>query len=205
MPEVFYVLREPVEREIKIRRSRFIASLLPADSLASVKAAIAQVAAAHPTANHNCWAYVVGDRGDTVHSSDAGEPSGTAGKPMLNALQRHSLTNVAAVVTRYFGGVKLGVRGLIEAYGQSVDEAVALAKLERLVKRRGWTLTTTYDQSETLQHRLKGMGAEFGAVRYTDRVSMDIVCEESLAPGIEAYLAELVARGLAEVEEGLRQ
>jgi len=190
------IITEAVEHELKIRRSRFIARLMPATSPEDAKAAITGVAAQHPMANHNCWAYVIGDRGEVFHSSDAGEPSGTAGKPMLNVLQRHALTNVAAVVTRYFGGVKLGVRGLIEAYGQSVEEALALARLEPLVRLRGWVVTLPYDQVETLRHRLTGMGAEFGAAAYTDRVCQHVRCEETLAPDIEVYLTELAARGI---------
>jgi len=82
------------------------------DSLEKAKQFISRISKENKTANHNCWAYILGEKGELFHCSDAGEPSGTAGKPMLNALQSHCMTNIAAVVTRHFGGVKLGVRGL---------------------------------------------------------------------------------------------
>ena len=103
------------EASLKIRRSTFIGYVVSVSSIESAKKAISERASTHNRATHNCWAYILGYEGETVHSSDAGEPSGSAGRPILNALKSSALTNVAAVVTRYYGGVKLGIRGLIEA------------------------------------------------------------------------------------------
>ncbi|MDZ4182239.1 MAG: YigZ family protein, partial [Candidatus Cloacimonadaceae bacterium] len=100
----------------KIQRSEFIAWLYPAQNVDQARELIAAHNKAHADATHNCYAYVIGFDRETQYYSDAGEPSGTAGKPMLNALLSASMTNVLAIVTRHFGGIKLGVRGLIEAY-----------------------------------------------------------------------------------------
>lgn len=118
-------LEDPVRMaELKIKRSIFIGRLCFADSAEAAKAFITRISRENKTVSHNCWAYVVREKADVYHSSDAGEPSGTAGKPMLNALFAHDMTQVAVVVTRYYGGVKLGVRGLIQAYFDTVTAAI---------------------------------------------------------------------------------
>ena len=110
-----------VEEEIK--RSRFITTVGPAPTLEAARAFIAQVSAEFADASHNCWAYVVGPPGSTsqVGMSDAGEPHGTAGRPMLNVLLHSGVGDIVAVVTRYFGGTLLGTGGLVKAYSGGVQ------------------------------------------------------------------------------------
>ncbi len=117
--------RHRVEEEI--RRSRFITTVAPAASPAEAAAVIDRVSAEFSDATHNCWAYLVGPPGSTdrIGMSDAGEPHGTAGRPMLNALLHSDVGDVVAVVTRYFGGTKLGTGGLVRAYGGCVQHALA--------------------------------------------------------------------------------
>ncbi len=118
---------DPVRQGNKIKRSVFVCRLSYADTIDAAKNFISKVSKEYKTATHNCWAYVVGDSAQISHCSDAGEPPGTAGKPMLNTLLSHNMTCTAAVVTRYYGGVKLGVRGLIEAYALAVDQTIGQA------------------------------------------------------------------------------
>ena len=126
----------PATAEEKIRRSLFIGSLEPCRSEAEVRDFLGRVQAAHRDATHNCWAYVLGPDPLTEYSSDAGEPSGTAGRPILSAIRRSGMVNVMVIVTRYFGGVKLGVRGLIEAYGGVAAKTLAAARpVERMLTR----------------------------------------------------------------------
>ncbi|MCD4650441.1 MAG: YigZ family protein [Candidatus Cloacimonetes bacterium] len=158
MSELLFYIESSVERELKIKRSRFICRLVPALTIQEAKQVITETAKQHKQANHNCWAYIIGKQGETFHSSDAGEPAGTAGKPMLNVIQRYKLTNIAAVVTRYFGGVKLGVRGLIDAYGESVDVAVQKAKLIPLIARGYFVLETDYANHAPLTYKLEQLG-----------------------------------------------
>jgi uncharacterized YigZ family protein len=113
--------------EEEIRRSRFITTVAPAARTDEAVAVIDRVSAEFGDATHNCWAYVVGPPGSTdrIGMSDAGEPHGTAGRPMLNALLHGGVGDVVAVVTRYFGGTKLGTGGLVRAYGGCVQHALA--------------------------------------------------------------------------------
>jgi len=119
----------PVERELVIRKSRFIAHVAPVSSPEEADGVIAAVKRRHWDARHNCSAQVTGLSGDRARSSDDGEPSGTAGMPMLEVLRRRELTDVVAVVTRYFGGVKLGAGGLVRAYSSAVSETLDPASL----------------------------------------------------------------------------
>ncbi|PZO58242.1 putative YigZ family protein [Curtobacterium sp. JUb34] len=124
-------IAEPVEHEIVITKSRFVTTVAPVSDVADAERVIAEVKRRYWDARHNCTAMVTGTLGDQARSSDDGEPSGTAGVPMLEVLRRRDLTDVVAVVTRYFGGVKLGAGGLVRAYSSSVSEALDTAALVR--------------------------------------------------------------------------
>ena len=191
----FYSVGEDRRIEIKIRRSVFIAHLHYAETMQSAKEYISQIAAEHKTANHNCWAYVLGEQGEIFHSSDAGEPGGTAGQPMLNVLKKHDMTNIVAVVTRYFGGIKLGVRGLIEAYSQSVEEAVQSAPLKKLMKFVSYKISTGYDFAEILKHRIISMNASIAETKYAVEVTLTVHTEEHLAAELEKFLREMEKAG----------
>lgn len=124
------VLAEPAEAEIEIQGSRFIAALVVAETEAEAQAFVSAKKAEYPDATHNCWAYLVGAPGSTarVGFSDDGEPHNTAGRPMLNVLLHCGIGDIACVVTRYFGGTKLGRGGLVRAYGGAVQEALQGAR-----------------------------------------------------------------------------
>lgn len=119
----------PVAHELVIKKSRFIAHVVPAGSPDEADAVISGIRKQAWDARHNCTAMITGLLGDQARSSDDGEPSGTAGVPMLEVLRRRELTDVVAVVTRYFGGIKLGAGGLVRAYSSAVSEALDLAAL----------------------------------------------------------------------------
>ncbi|HAJ37562.1 MAG TPA: YigZ family protein [Chloroflexi bacterium] len=128
MVESRYLIPAAVHRvEEEIKRSRFITTLAPAPTLKAARALIADVCAEFPDASHHCWAYVVGPPGSTgqIGMSDDGEPHGSAGRPMLNVLLHAGIGDIAAVVTRYFGGTLLGVGGLVRAYSGGVQLALA--------------------------------------------------------------------------------
>jgi len=193
--EYFFSVNERRSADIKIKRSTFIAHLQYVDTMQDAKKLISDISLERKTANHNCWAYIVGQKGQTYHSSDAGEPSGTAGQPMLNMLKKHNMTNIVAVVTRYFGGVKLGIRGLIEAYGQAVEIAIESEPLKILVTYQNYSITTSYDFAETLKHRIKKMKAEIDNIEYTEYVSMNIRIEDFEKKELDIFLTELAKAG----------
>lgn len=122
---------KPVTYEEKIKRSVFIANLEACHNEDEAKSFLNRIISEHHNATHNCRAYIIGE---IEYSSDDGEPSGTAGRPILNAIKRSGLINVMVIVTRYYGGVKLGVRGLIDAYGGVADKALNMAgSVERVI------------------------------------------------------------------------
>lgn len=191
----YYTFEKKVEYEEKIRRSTFLVTLKKVQDINSAKEFISSISDLNKTASHNCWAYIVGDKGETVHSSDAGEPSGTAGKPILNTLQKYDLSNVAAVVTRYYGGVKLGVRGLIDAYGSTVEKAIQKAALNKIVNYKKYKLQTSYDFLDILNYNLKKLNSEVISIDYTDVVSVIVQVEEIGFEHLEKYLMEMSNSG----------
>nr|NLD40786.1 YigZ family protein [Actinomycetales bacterium] len=154
--------------ELEIRRSRFICTLSRVDSEEEARAAIAAVRAEFPDARHHCSAYIVEVPGaqTTERSSDDGEPSGTAGRPMLDVLRGSGLTNAAAVVTRYFGGVKLGTGGLVRAYSDSVAEALEGVPRVRVVTRALLTLALSHTEAGRVRAELEARGEDVVAVEY---------------------------------------
>ncbi|MCK4654520.1 MAG: YigZ family protein [Candidatus Cloacimonetes bacterium] len=191
----YYSIKEDVIIETKIKRSKFIVHLHYAESVKDAKEYISKISTEHKTATHNCWAYIVGDRGETFHSSNAGEPPGTAGKPILNTLKNHNMTNIVAIVTRYFGGVKLGIRGLIDAYSECIENAVKKVFLKKLVKTSEFNVITTYDFGEILKHKLKNMGATISDIEYSDKVKLKIIIEDHKKAKLVLFLKEMANLG----------
>jgi uncharacterized YigZ family protein len=146
----------PARVEEEIKRSRFITSLAPAATVAAARAVIAQVSAEFSDANHNCWAYVVGPPGSTsqIGMSDAGEPHGTAGRPMLHVLLHSGIGDIVAVVTRYFGGVLLGTGGLVKAYSGGVQLALASLPVVERIPRVDVTVVLDYSAITLFQRLL---------------------------------------------------
>ncbi|WP_415896490.1 YigZ family protein [Neptuniibacter sp. QD57_21] len=131
----FYPKQPYLSHEIEIKHSRFITHVAHTPDLESSRNFIAEIQQQHPKANHNCWAYIAGTRSylQCWNSSDDGEPKGTAGKPMLNVLEHSDLCEITVVVTRYFGGIKLGAGGLVRAYSQAVQEALKVLPIEERI------------------------------------------------------------------------
>lgn len=180
---------------IRIKRSIFICTLAPVTTLDGAKTFISRISRENRTATHNCWAYVLGEGGAICHSSDAGEPPGTAGKPMLNTLKQYGLTDTAAVVTRHFGGVRLGVRGLIDAYAESVRQTLEMAPLKKRVQTLCLIVETGYGFNDALVNTLKAWEADILDTAYTDVVVHRIEIEEKAWAGLEDLLSEYASRG----------
>ena len=140
--------------EQEIKKSRFIASLAGVETEEAARAFIDQVRSQHPKANHNVFAFTIGDQQNIQRMSDDGEPSGTAAVPMLEILKKRQIINVCAVVTRYFGGIKLGAGGLIRAYAGTLNQAVDQVGLVALKPQQELILTVNYSQFDSLSHFL---------------------------------------------------
>ncbi len=129
MSQGYFTVAEKVENTIVIERSKFICNIKNVQDEAEAKSFVEEIKKKHSLANHNCYAYIADDKGLIQKFSDDGEPQGTAGLPMLEVLKNKRMYKTVAVVTRYFGGIKLGTGGLTRAYGGSVSDCLALAKI----------------------------------------------------------------------------
>lgn len=181
---------------LKIKRSLFICHLSHAGSIDAAKEFISKISRENKTATHNCWAYIVGDAGQVCHSSDAGEPSGTAGRPMRNVLASHSMTHVAAVVTRHYGGVKLGVRGLIQAYSDAVAAALDGAKKVRLVKGSQVRIQIPYECNDVFLNQISRVDAKIIDTGYGEQVIHEILIKTDHAQDFEKLLSQYKNQGL---------
>ena len=147
-----------------INKSRFIAHIKPVESEEDAKAFINQVSTKHREAAHNCSAYTIGDQMNIQKANDNGEPSGTAGVPMLDILKKLEIHNACVVVTRYFGGIKLGGGGLIRAYSGGVELKPAIPT----------TVTINYDLTGKFEYELESTSYLLRDQSYTDKVSYQI-------------------------------
>ncbi|MGO2139845.1 MAG: YigZ family protein [Leucobacter sp.] len=190
-----------VETETEISRSRFLTRLERVSSEEDARAVIAAVRAEHPRARHHCSAFVLGPDGRVQRSNDDGEPSGTAGAPMLDALVSAGLSDVVAVVTRYFGGVLLGAGGLTRAYRASVAGAVLEAKRVRRGLRLEVTVRSTYEVASQIEAEARRRGYTVGEADYSDTVLQRFAVAEDEVGGLTALAAELSA-GAAAVAAG---
>ena len=182
----------PATYEEKIKRSVFIADVFSCHDEEEARAILATVTAKYRDATHNCRAYVLAD--GTEYSSDDGEPSGTAGKPILGAIKRSGLVNVMVVVTRYYGGVKLGVRGLIDAYGDTAMKALEICgKVERVITS-SFRITLSYNAVGNVTRLLEGMGAVNLRWDYAENVSVTADIPETECERLSGELEEMRAR-----------
>ncbi len=145
-------ITEVKENEIIIKNSRFITIILPINSNSNIQEIINKIKVSYPTANHYCYAYLTEDY---QKSSDDGEPSGTAGLPMLNILIKENLINILAITIRYFGGIKLGTGGLVRAYSKSVKEVIKKTNLINVIKGYKIKINIMYSDQKNLNYLLK--------------------------------------------------
>jgi uncharacterized YigZ family protein len=179
--------------ELEIKRSRFITTIVPVLNKSEGLLAIEDVRQKFPDANHHCWAMVASAPDDIYHQdqSDDGEPKGTAGKPMLNVLSHSELGNVVVVVTRYFGGIKLGAGGLVRAYTAAVTTALTQLTTEIQFVRDKRQLHLPYSQLDTLEHWLKSTNIAISEREFTDNILLHLAVPKSELSNLEAKVAEL--------------
>ncbi|MGN0425917.1 MAG: YigZ family protein [Acetatifactor sp.] len=170
----YRVVLEGGEGIYEEKKSRFIATVRSCETEAEAVEFIETMKKKYWDARHNCSAFVIGSRGELTRCSDDGEPSGTAGRPMLEVLLGSGIKNVCVVVTRYFGGVLLGTGGLVRAYTQAVQEGLSACRIGRMRKGRRVTLTTDYNWIGKILYLLGNEGIEPEASDYTDKVSLTL-------------------------------
>lgn len=183
-----------VEHEFVIKKSRFLTLVAPVSSVDEAEELIAVVRKKAWDATHNCTAMVTGLLGDQARSSDDGEPSGTAGVPMLEVLRRRELTDVVAIVTRYYGGVKLGAGGLVRAYSTAVSETLDRASLVRREALTQVTFEVDHAEAGRFDNFVRSWSAEHGAMlgeaRYDAKATLELWVPGDELDRLEADLAE---------------
>ncbi|MEW1613807.1 MULTISPECIES: YigZ family protein [unclassified Streptomyces] len=201
MQEQYRTVARAGVHESEINRSRFLCSLAPAATEQEAQDFVARVRKEHPTASHNCFAYVIGADASVQKGSDDGEPGGTAGVPMLQMLTRREVRYAVAVVTRYYGGVKLGAGGLIRAYGGVVGEALdALGTITRQRFRLA-TVRVDHQRAGKLENDLRATGRDVREVRYAEAVTIEIGLPDAEVAAFTGWLADATA-GAATLELG---
>lgn len=207
-PEPFETVAERASAEFEIRGSTFIGYVAPVETVEGAEDFVEEIRDRHPDATHNVPAYRVpagdpraGRSGSTMlreYASDDGEPTGSAGKPALNVLVQQELQNVAAVVTRYYGGTNLGVGGLARAYSRGVKEAVDAAGVVESIPRERFGVDVEYDDSGTVRGILESSAAEFEA-SYESSVSFDVRVPINEAAALRERLRDATS-GRAEID-----
>lgn len=184
-------LLEEAKGEYEEKKSRFIACIKPVASEEEAVSFIEGKKKEFWDARHNCSAYVVGEEMPKAHCSDDGEPSGTAGRPMLEVLTKEGLTNVAAVVTRYFGGVLLGTGGLVRAYQKSLKDAINNSEL--VEKKDGiiYLIKTDYNGMGKLQYYFSSKEIPVLDITYDDMVTMKVLCPVGLYDEMSKKVTEI--------------
>lgn len=189
------------EGEIVEKKSRFITTVLPVTTEEEALAFIEAMNKKYWNATHNCYAYVIGERSEIQRCSDDGEPSGTAGKPMLDVLMGEKLHNVVVVVTRYFGGTLLGTGGLVRAYSSAVKAGLASSVIITKMSGIKLEITTEYTGLGKIQYILGENGITTLDTVYTDKVNMTVLVPTWELEGLKAKLME-GTNGKVLMEEG---
>lgn len=189
MKETYYTISQDGQNQIEIKKSKFICHLFRIDNEEQAREYINQIKKEHYKANHNCSAYLLGENFEIQRGSDDGEPSGTAGVPILEVLKKNELQNTLAIVTRYFGGIKLGAGGLIRAYSTSVSEAldkigIVEGKLQQIL-----AITISYPQLGKLQNYLENEQITIQEINYLENITVKVAID---IKEIEIFIASII-------------
>ena len=191
MKESYFTIYQNGEHKIEIKKSKFICHLFRIENEEQAKEYIAKIKKEHYKANHNCSAYMLGENFEIQRSSDDGEPSGTAGVPMLEVLKKNQLQNTLAIVTRYFGGIKLGAGGLIRAYSTSVSEALkeignVQGKLQQILD-----IIIDYPQLGKLQNYLENEQIAIQEIDYLEQITVKVAIDINQCESFQNALIDL--------------
>ena len=191
--------RATFQKELEIKKSIFLATLIPVKNEEEAQEAIAKMKKEKRDATHNCSAYRIGTERIYEKSSDDGEPQGTAGHPMLHVLQINELTNTLAIVTRWFGGIKLGAGGLTRAYTQSLADAVKEADLVRYTPHEKYTVSFPYTTAGAFENHIKGTDIIVKDRQFSDKVTVTFLTLPDKAESHTRWLTDATG-GKAEIQ-----
>ncbi|OZB96897.1 YigZ family protein [Paenibacillus sp. XY044] len=201
MIDRYRTVRGAGSKEIVIKKSRFIGHVKPVDSEDDANAFIEEIKKLHWNATHNCSSYMIGERDEIQKQSDDGEPSGTAGKPILEVIRSQGLKNVAIVVTRYFGGIMLGAGGLIRAYTDGAVAAIEAGEAVTRVLHREVFVDIDYTWLGKVENELRGREVRMGETVFTDKVRLKCLPEDREAESFMSWMVDLT-QGQSLITEG---
>ena len=201
----FRTIKEDGQVQEEIKKSRFICHAKRVYSEEEARDFITAIKKEHYKATHNCSAFIIGERSEIKRTSDDGEPSGTAGVPMLGVLENHNLTNVCVVVTRYFGGIKLGAGGLIRAYAGSVALAVKEIGIIEIKEQAGIAIQMSYAQYQEYGNFLKEHNLMELETNFTDQIDTIIYVDKEEKENIKSALVEFFNGKVTLTDQGLRE
>ena len=201
----YRTIRQDGQAQEEIKKSRFICHAKRVYSEEEARDFIAAIKKEHYKATHNCSAFIVREKSEIKRTSDDGEPSGTAGVPMLGVMENHQLTNVCFVVTRYFGGIKLGAGGLIRAYAGSVALAIKEIGLIEIKEQAGLRLKMSYSQYQNFDNFLKAENLIEFNTEFTDLVATTIYIDKQEKEPLEQKLVEFFNGKIQIDDQGLRE
>lgn len=203
MQDVYFTPGNYARTEIKVKGSRFIAEAIRVEAVKDADAAIIAIRKREYNATHHCTAYRIGPDGQDFRYNDDGEPSGTAGLPILRQIDARQLTNTLVVVTRYYGGTKLGTGGLFRAYGDAASEALEAVFIEENVIRDDLCLRFAYADTSPAMHTIGQFDAQILETNYTEETEIIVGVRRSEAASfIDAFVNALGGRGVAEKIDG---
>ncbi|CAN5364113.1 YigZ family protein [soil metagenome] len=177
--DTYKTIAAPAEGLFRDRGSKFLAFAYPITDETGVKDVVAQLKAGHPKANHHCWAMRLGIDRSVFRLNDDGEPSGTAGRPILNTLFSHELTNILVVVVRYFGGTLLGVPGLINAYKQATEDALKQAAVIQKTVNDIYSISFDYLQMNDIMRFIKEDGLSILSQNFDNECSITLAIRKT--------------------------
>ncbi|MBM7649341.1 putative YigZ family protein [Bacillus ectoiniformans] len=197
----YYTVKGPSVHEIIIQKSRFIAHVKRTETEQEAQEFIAAIKKEHWNANHNCSAYMIGETNHIQKANDDGEPSGTAGLPILEVLKKRDLKDTTVVVTRYFGGIKLGAGGLIRAYGKSATEGITAAGIVKRQLTRTMTVQIDYTWLGKIENELRSSVYGLKEIHYLDTVNVEVFVLENQIDAFSDWMTEMT-NGQAEITAG---
>jgi uncharacterized YigZ family protein len=198
----YFTVRGFGSHEIEIEKSRFICYINEAKSEQDAQQFILEIKKKHSDANHNCSAYLIGEKDEIQKASDDGEPSGTAGVPMLEVLKKRGLKDTVVVVTRYFGGKKLGAGGLIRAYGQSVSESLNEVGIVERTLVKVISIKVSYKLLGKVEHALRNSNYHLEKVNHLEEVEFELWIKINEVNTFTEWMVELT-NGSCDISESI--
>jgi len=187
----YKILASPAESSLREKGSRFLAYAFPVVNENEVKLHLDKLRNHFPDASHHCYAYVIGQGSEAQRANDDGEPSNSAGKPILRAITSAQLTNALVVVVRYFGGTLLGIPGLINAYGLAAKQVLDLATVETRIREVFFTVEVAFAHEQELHRLVSKFGACMDKMKYNEQgLIASVRVKNSLSSGFESAVAQ---------------